>query len=453
MIGHSSLAAQNGVAKAPRVILFEGDDVEPSNSHAPKLVMSFGIHHQNTNRSSSIEMAFTNPINHELEFFDLPFAAQERGHLSSKNPQVCMSCHGSQGVTPEAGGPKYIFDPFQDWPRFAGGATNCSPEENKLQQIASDRAVQAVKEEKTFECLDKSTLELKETGKAPQDRYPKLDSTLQRFDLRISKARGEQARKWVAALPTYPVYKFFLIGSQLCEPLKLKQWMPVSVINRNSTKLDVDPRLTGSEDLITQYERASLEEFEKVQARRKVNADLIAHPEKVFNSGFDPDMSPKACLESRNSIKDGVNALRQMAKHSLDFSTDPQDPLARLAFDNRLRGTRLGQSLPEPALRFFLEGEEYGTFMIQSSFRPGDLVRGSYVPSLEEEPTGSPLLELFKISSQRICVGKCIRGPNTQKYEPKNFPSICEDLKKLSIAAFNRSENQPPAPSSTTGKK
>ena len=53
--------------------------------------------------NKSIEIAFQNPKNKEIEYFDLSFDEVRGKHLSNKNPESCMNCHGDLGKTPWGG--------------------------------------------------------------------------------------------------------------------------------------------------------------------------------------------------------------------------------------------------------------------------------------------------------------------------------------------------------------
>ena len=112
----------------------------------------------------------------------------------------------------------------------------------------------------------------------------------------------------------------------------------------------------------------------------------------------------------KNSRLETLKALGQAEKSQ---SFEQRDPLLLLAADNSLRASRLIQTLPEGATRFFLEGEGYGNFMVQKSVTPFDLVHGTDPLPLAHEPPGSRLREYFK-----ECHGIfCIPGGNGKGYE------------------------------------
>ena len=234
MVAHSSIAAQNGTPNSPRVIMTNNIGNTVPGEQGLKMMMSFNGGEAYMNNSQSIEMAFVNPKNKEVEYFDLSFLENKSPHLSGKNPESCMSCHGEYGKEPK-GGAKMIFDPFGNWPRFVGGADKCNPTEDKIQELVSDRALSSLNSNKQFECLD--------LAKMKKQGSQFSNGNIGGFDNAAAIHMENQRARWMASLPQYDRYKYYLAGAQVCQITKLSDWIPQSIIRKNIKNLDVDASL------------------------------------------------------------------------------------------------------------------------------------------------------------------------------------------------------------------
>lgn len=406
-------------------------------------------------QGQSVEMAYRNPQTKKLEFFDLSFENIEKSlpKLSSANPETCMFCHGEGGKVPSAGGPKYIFDLFNDWPRFAGGAHTCTKEEDHLQNLASDRAVQSVKTKKQFDCLDKSVLK-KVESEDPQERYPILSLKLAEFDSRTVGGieADRQKADWLRALPTYENYKYFLLASSgdRCDPIQLKDFFPADVIAKNSAGLEVHEDLRKGKNLEEGFTNAIVAEYRTASETKRQRKNFFENIEELYQKGLPPNYSSQFCgdaseKERTSNVKAGLDILKKLMP-TAQSSLDKKDPLLMLQFDNTVRSTPLGQSAPLPALRFFLEGEGYGTFMVQTSFRPGEILRGGIDVPLSLEKEDSELKQMFKEVSRDLkkdCEKDfCFFDFSRKEFVSKNKELTCARLKELSREAF-ASSNKP----------
>lgn len=197
MVGHSSVAGQNGTAASPRVIMM--NNVNNRKGRPLQMLLSFNGGEKSMAGHKSIEIAYLNPRNKEAEYFDLEFDEIRGKHLSNKNPESCMNCHGQDGKAP-AGGAKMIFDVFGDWHRFVGGVDfPCNKEEDQLRSIVEDQAVESVLSNPQYSCLDKTKLKKDEKGK-----YLGVGGPLASLDNAINGHDGPaltQRRKWVRSVP------------------------------------------------------------------------------------------------------------------------------------------------------------------------------------------------------------------------------------------------------------
>lgn len=438
VVGHSSLAAQNGTPDNPRVIMFTSKN-KLLNSDPPELALSLNSGHASMNQADSVEMAYRDPATGELQFFDLDFKHLAFDKPLQKNPETCMNCHGNAGKVPP-GGPKYIFDPFSHWPRFVGGTEGCSVSEDALQKIAEQKAVHAIKNKKQYECLDQSLLESNPDETTSRGRYPELSSKLAEFDSGMSKHQTKQSTTWARSLPEFEKYKYMLVAENWCHPFKLRDWMPKHVYLAKAKNLDIDARLQRQGDLLQVFDEAMKDEYASTVKIRAAQRRLLNQPELIGKVGIAPNMSALACSDSSQT------SIFQMAVEQSRFSSKDfadRDPELLLALDSTLRNNPIGQSTLSRAARFFLEGEGHGTFMAEASFRPGDRVKAGLAELLSDEKRTSELGELFERKEPHL---RSRDGPGETtpicktegevEFCARNPKTLCEDLKVLSLNAF-----------------
>lgn len=221
--------------------------------------------------------------------------------------------------------------------------------------------------------------------------------------------------------------------------------MSPEVYRRNYANLEIDSRLKKDGPLEKVFKEALEDEDKKVLAFREKQRALIRdkNPGKPM---MEINRSSRACLETRRDdkyFKQYEEDLFRRAKQESSKFYANRDPLLLLELDNYLRGPRLqSRTLPAPSARFALEGEGIGTYMIQKSFRPGELIHGG-LPSGPEAGSqkvsteASPVNELMD-----MMFGKKPNNPERKK-------QLCAEIRDLSRASLSQvkgaSQSQPGA--------
>lgn len=428
MVGHSSVAGQNGTPASPRVIMMNKFD---GRKKKMRMLLSFNGGEASMLGGKSIEMAYINPKNKEAEYFDLEFNEVKGRHLSVKNPESCMNCHGLAGKVPP-GGAKMIFDVFGDWHRFVGGVTvgPCNKEEDELRRIVEAQAVESVRKNPQYKCLDKSLLE-----KDAKGEYFKFSSPLAGIDNGINDLKDgpalHQRRKWAQSVLELDKYKHFMAASYFCGG-KINDWMGPEIYRRNFANLEIDPRLKKDGPLEQVFKEALQDEDKKVLEFRKKQQITIAN-KNAEKRIMEINRSSRACLDRNKHnqyFQDYEKQLFQRARQESSKYYQNRDPLLLLEMDSYLRGPRLqSRSLPSVYARFALEGEGIGTYMIQKSFRPGELVHGGLNMDFgQKDPLLSELMDHF--------LGKKTKTP-------EKFKELCDEIKSVSKAQLSAGSEGP----------
>ncbi len=144
-IVHSSLSAQQSHYHSPRLLF---------GSIADGFMMSISGGDPSLPQSESVEIMFDNPRTGQLELFDVEFEENGRRHLSDRNPEACIQCHGNNGQVGVAG-PRPIFNQ-NPWPRTVSAAninSDVCPNRAAFFRQSQDVAFRSVRENPRFSCL------------------------------------------------------------------------------------------------------------------------------------------------------------------------------------------------------------------------------------------------------------------------------------------------------------
>jgi hypothetical protein len=214
-IVHSSASAQSSDADNPRMLMFACyPGVDPTcekRGSVLKSVVSINGGAEGLSQKDSIEM-FTNRPRYEeptsvfrqehpaIQMHDL-VVKDGKHELSEPNPQLCMSCHGSQPST--IGGPKPLMESDERWARMSSGVfsdcwNNGGAEINYLQKLQS-RAEQAVKKNPRFRCLS--------PGSARKN--------IQLLDKRLAEINDIRMGRMLRRSPDFDTFKYAMAANVL----------------------------------------------------------------------------------------------------------------------------------------------------------------------------------------------------------------------------------------------
>lgn len=448
IVGISSIAGQNGTPDSPRIIMFDKTETNKigkvDTTPPPNFMLSFNGGKGHNSQPDSIEIAQYNKKKGELELLDLSFS-RSGPKLSKINPSECMLCHGEitkdRGTIAPAGGPKYIFDPFAQWPRFAGGIQICASnkEENTLHNIYADKAISVISSEPRYRCLDKKLIEVNKEENVPSARYPKLFMNLASFENSNLPQEQKRQSKWLRSLPEFQKYKYFLFGYSYCTMVgsaDISEWFPPKIVEEMFGKVKFDPRLKAPGDLRLNFSKALQEEWQKNLDKKALQVSETANPN--FTKGFAPNYSNMACrtetpkpdFRGFGSYFNGKNfLLLNEMDHVINKGPGPG-----------------GVALP---FRLFLDKEGYGTGMISTvmvSTNP-QLLRSGATVSLADEPESSKIKKLFRLVDKDGIETNVIPLIDKKGYyiPIAGQETVCKQLKRLSLEQFQELSKQSPA--------
>lgn len=467
IVGMSSVAAQNGTPISPRIIMSNVSKSQDDNKQ-PALIVSFNGGKSHSTQGKSIEIAIRNNKTKELELLDIDFS-NDSPHLSI-NPKTCMHCHGSNAKIP-AGGPRYIFDSFPFWARFVGGLPGgietCNQTEIEIHNKLADKAIETIKKEDQYSCLDKSVLETNEKETIPQERYPKLANNILEFDFSNLPQEHFRASRFIASLPEYNKFKYFLFGFKHCDKSKFEEWLPESEIINLFAKIKLHETFKKKGDLKSQFNNGVRQVKNEFEVGKEIQKEKLLNIEMLYETGHTPNYSPFACrnrLEESNAWKVKYN--------EIDFKN--RNPKLLLELDTFLRGIYGAESPPNAAMRLFVEGNGHPLAVLSTAL--GDetprFSRGGASVLLGLESDDSDLKKLFQLTikdkkpipnlilktnfsdvSGSVTVQE-FNGESFDSYESlENKTVTCETLKKMSLAQFKNNSKLEKMKSSTPVRK
>ncbi|MGZ3770758.1 MAG: hypothetical protein ACXVCP_06220 [Bdellovibrio sp.] len=459
IVGISSVAGQNGTPDSPRIIMFDRTDQIKSGSHndqskqpPPNFMLSFNGGKGHNSQPNSIEIAQYNKKKGELEFLDLSFNKSVR-KLSAINPTDCMLCHGeitkNNDVVVPYGGPKYIFDPFAQWPRFAGGIQICENniKENTLHNIYSDKAVEVIKKEHRYRCLDKNQLEFNRDSQLPAHRYPKLFGNLAAFENSNLPQEQDRQSKWLRGLPEFEKYKYFLLGFYYCADsgsADLEEWFPEEHAKKLLKKIKIDPRLKEEGNLHQNFSKAKAEEWQKNLDKQAYQENEIKKPD--FSKGFSPNYSSMACKKE----------IPKEDFFGFDESDFQNKNFMLLGMMDNFIHKSPGPGGADTLHRLFLDGEEYGIGMISTVMvsTNGQILRSGASITVANEPESSKIKKMFKqIQPSDIMKTRDFYTDNKDFYKPNGTKeAVCKELKSLSMEQFKDPQAVPSSGESKQNK-
>jgi hypothetical protein len=371
VIMHSSNSAQHSDVFGPRAILF---DIEPGNHlyPVPKLqcAISFNGGQSHLGNPHNLELLCDNRTTGELEFFDI---AKKNGkfELGQRNPQSCVSCHGSLGKVGQ-GGLRPIFEDIDQWTRAVQGTHSCGGEET-LARALENATRDVFRSNKRYKCLNQTAAESRHFSGQSTSTAPDLTP----FDLALARTNARRTARVLKASEKFEHFQYAIVGSLVCFN---------ETVSPRETAWNTGEDLSGwiPNEVLAQMRRTDW--LPKEFAESSDLNSLIR--EKLSKSIVDYERIDKAQIKAAQQLKSGKrtefdfyrgplntcnNMRRQMDSIAPATLTKPKNitVLDRYKAANAVNGFR-GRS-PNPHFRFLLEsrGVHGGDFSM-------DLVGNSY---------------------------------------------------------------------------
>lgn len=456
IILHSSDAGQNGSPESPRILL------SPDLSNRFSLTSSKDVNQkvQDTmiftinggasylNQKEAVEIFNYNRKTDSIDYFDLEKTHSGKFALSEKNPKSCMVCHGERGQVPKSG-PRPLFDNFDHWPRVVGGAKRCNPDEDRLQLLKQKKALEAIRDNPRFSCLDKTkitkALKMIESKGAfnpnGHSSLSEINFEVFEFDRFLDRVNDKRVFKIVSQSPDYQAYKFLIFGDILCGSNEiaahLNEWMP-STIQANHSDVSFASSENSSirtlEDLrnrLSQLRGQSkeLQQSQKAEAQKR---------SKVDQTAISPGTNFYSCGEGRTP---------RFAEEGLRSALEINNPVLRAYTIDRWMNTppNTESGTISAISRYIFEGRG-----INISDWSMDLGRGQYRGNptiddllLETEPENSPLRRILAPRTLGMSTYDKATSEKIKKEVCNNLKRASHDaLLKLQVQTTKKNSNQ-----------
>lgn len=283
LVSHSSFAAQNAVPRSPRIIFFQN---RTEQKPFAALTVNGGDHPALT-QVHSVEIAIENKKTKELEYFDLEFLENEGPHLSERNATLCLSCHGVNGTLP-VGGLRPVFDPLTQVNRFVGGRSPfCSDTEKELHRALDETAVESMKKNIRYSCLDQAQIDqiLNPDPKADKTS-PTMFRRIEEFSQNVNALNEIRTARAIRSEPVFRELRSGFLGLYTCGG-KLEEWLSDETLKRLKAREFLKASYRG-ENWQESFKNDLLAMEKKLtQERGRVLSDL-KNREKTLDMGIDP---------------------------------------------------------------------------------------------------------------------------------------------------------------------
>lgn len=448
VIMHSSMAAQNSDILGPRVISFGTD----GNNSAPPMLQAAlsingGAHYLNNH--NNIEIAYNNPANDEVEFYDFDFTSGH-GHRSEKNPMACIRCHGTDDHV-GLGGMKTVFEDFDQWTRAVQGI-HLNQNEQPLAR-AIERATERVfRSNRRYRCLDQEIAVKHHFSGHDSSTAPELAV----FDFLLATLNDRRVAKVIRQTDQYEKFKYAIIGSLACFDIECHMAENDSTINGCESNFN-----GWIPEAVTQ----SMMNTDFILFQSLKNGDILSHARAAYQESA---QYLKYVLARQPSI---IEKLDKGENPDIEIYRGPLNPSdGDYALENRM--TKLSRKLVgprtldiykadtemravrqegfNPFFRYLFEARGIGVSDFSMDMAPA----GSYTRSpsiltvdylMKSEVKGSPLQQLKEemIAAQLVVpdhpsIDLLKFQPSEQSQEVhKVRRRVCEKLKSLSYQALS----------------
>jgi hypothetical protein len=429
-ISHASIAGQNGSPESPRVIL--NDEVRQFSTEQNVMLISVNGGAEYLSQKDSAEFMFYRKSAKRLELYD---ASKEHGRfaLSGKNPGLCMSCHGEGSELEPKHGPHPIFDPFGNWPRFVGGGLKCFAEEDKVQIHQQRMALEAIRDNPRFRCLDRTKLEedIKNLSLAEDNFERKVQSigTLEGLDSFLFEVNNQRIVRVVRDTPDYDAYKYVIVAEQWCDiSAEIEEWIPPAALSNHNRMSSVKPEFTRVESAEQIKELIASAKLKAKEYREEFKKNLSATMADR-KSGLNPTSLPFVC-DKPSDTEDDIEITPQ-------FASDIKNPI--------LRSYKIDSLFRRKPLE--IRGGTSGTQRFLFEARGIDMASWGLEPTLGEYRIKNEIAEdLIRAESKSTPLGKLyaerarrIEKESSKKSGPPNDEIeawFCKQLKDASYKAL-----------------
>lgn len=410
---HSSIAAQSGNVRSPRVILYRTEATQ--NGELPRLQSAISINGggADLNNPMNVEVLFNNHRTRQVELYDIDFS-RRRAHMSGLNPEACLNCHG--GGPSNVGGPRTIFDPFGAWVRFQQGIFRaCNPDEGSLLQQMQRTGREAFRENPRFRCLNPAE------NNVQTDHLSDTSPNVTLLDSLLARENGRRVAQIVRRTANYDQYKFAIIGSIECAqggvnftpPLPLNDWLPAAALARHTDNSTLLPEVARSTNLIGTLRQGLQKDREEAEELRAYQRAAVQRLRNGETPEFRIATGRGACLTPALT----EDLLRETQRRM----TGPE-LYNRYIVDTEMRGMRT--STANPTLRYLFESRGIPTDSWGMTPSAGDYHRTtlSVRDLVDAESPGSELRRQYESF-----------GMNSNK--PRREP-FCAWLRQRSLTAL-----------------
>ena len=424
-VAHSSQAAQNGTPENPRVLMF--NDLRTAGGLNMSLSINSGA--AGMRQADSVEIAFRNPRNGSVEYYDMNFASGSP-RMSNSNPAACMSCHGQYGSNFEHGGARPLFRSGDRWPTFVGGTGRCQAVEDNLFARSSQRAVAAIRTTPRFQCLDQNQLGSGKKGGSSEsiDGNERLHANLVRLSSALTRLNTVRAAALVMNVAHYNQFKYFLLGYDQCASVtKTTDWLPAQKMSELYARVKLLPQVRSARSL----RDAELAGTARIRAEVSNQRALLARRPlaDALRNGYSPASTALSCASGGRDARNG--------------NVTSDSPMARINLDNRLRSDDADFNL-SASLRLFYEGN--GSDITDLSMTPAseNVSHNGASPVSGELLFRDPELSAYFTRRDADQPGGASDRMNLQTrdvtYTSKiSQTRLCQELARKSLAAFQSS--------------
>jgi mono/diheme cytochrome c family protein len=378
---YKSRSIQPGTVTDPRVILYCDDG---------KLLLAYSGNKTLAN-GNSLEVIHFDDSTKKFNFTEVTFKPNHPQY--AKNPEVCLHCHGADRPHPN-------WDAYNLWPGvFASAEGEIYVGSKEDHEFTAFLLAHKGKTDRYSPLIGLESLVDIKSLKPGQGYQPVADVVMQEFNAMISKLNFDWIMKTIAASPTFPEYKYAILGA-LSNCDGIEGFIPSSENARILSQAHI------TLDQIIQQTDAAQKQYILDKFSRQGGADLVpGETNKYKDHG-----------SYVNFDRHGVNG----------YAAAFEAPTAKFRYLMMSQGMDIDEwSLPFDGKNYSFDDGGYGLFNL--------------VARLEEQMTKSDpdLAPYFSIQSDHYGTG------TTYEYEggrimttlaPK--PGLCDLLKAKSLAAF-----------------
>lgn len=409
VINFAGKAGQNGSAESPRIVLHNQRKTDAT-------IVTFNGGEAYLNQPLNVEMGFIRDSK-KFEVYDVEFY-HRTAQLSEKNPPRCMRCHSDTNISEAR-----PFFHMALASSYVGGAPVCSNEEDEIQSKSQQLALESIVKNSRFRCLDKAAAQ--NALAHPSDKHPKFTGV---FPERLKKLRETlrtyQQKRFVRLLqetPNYDVYKFAIVGAQICPNFKMNEWLPADALAQHTNATFLRPEIAEKDPKDFSEVRNHLrQEFE---VRRRTLAKILKSDFDLQRGTFRPAFQSWLCPNEPSFQK------------TEGLAPSLEGLFGKYELDSRLRVFPASETTVTTNLRLLTEARGVDTlqwtlaFNPKEEFQPFENVAEELVIA---EPQKSDLRALFSAGKGfKVTAAECdsLKAASIKAFQPRKPNSHEKRLK------------------------